>query len=76
VRDTRIYDSITNAQNTGVPCPFCNFISGHKVTCRTLNGTIDTPEFQPLSTQAKALVDILVLSTEDRLRLRSLGVKW
>jgi hypothetical protein len=35
--DTRIYDPITQGQNNGTPCPYCQFTSGHKVTCITLN---------------------------------------
>jgi hypothetical protein len=48
MRDTRIYDVITHRQNRGIACPFCGFEQGHKVTCRTLNGTLDAPKFQPL----------------------------
>jgi hypothetical protein len=42
------FDKIVNDQNNGIPCPLCGFSQGHKVTCRTLNGTLDTPKFQPL----------------------------
>jgi hypothetical protein len=88
MRNFDYLEKILDDQNSGIPCPYCHSPQGHRATCRTLNGTIDTPKFQPLSTQARALllseprtltkelVDILVLSTEDRLRLRSLGVKW
>lgn len=38
--DTRIYDPITQGQNNGTPCPYCQFTSGHKVTCITLNTTV------------------------------------
>jgi hypothetical protein len=41
-------DKIVNDQNNGVPCPYCHSPQGHRATCRTLNGTLDAPKFQPL----------------------------
>jgi hypothetical protein len=35
------FDKIVNDQNNGIPCPLCGFSQGHKVTCRTLNGSAD-----------------------------------